>query len=133
VGVGNPGRGGFVEIEAIAPIDRAEAAQCLGRVQDPAGIATPASMAATGQPMRVTTEAGELVYVATKRAETLWIEAAQGQGAQDFTALGLELAQRTAQNTGCESVSFQTARRGLVKKAEQHGFKVVGWILKKEV
>lgn len=83
--------------------------------------------------MRVTTEAGALVFVATKRASNLWIEAAQGQGAQDFTALGLELAQRTAQHTGCESVSFQTARRGLVKKAEQHGFKVVGWILKKEV
>jgi hypothetical protein len=31
------------------------------------------------------------------------------------------------------SIGFQTARRGLVKKAEQHGYRVAAYIMRKDL
>lgn len=71
------------------------------------------------------------MYVLVVDNGVAWIDAAKGTGATDWTAHLLPIIE--AQAAGCKAVGFQTARRGLVKKARQQGYTVTGWILKKKL
>lgn len=111
-------------IAAIAPVVR----------RDPDGLATPESVVAAGVPLRLEVEGGHATMVLARRgpgARQLWIEGAVGGGDVDMTAIGLQFIEDTARQAGCEEVAFQTARRGLVRKAARHGYQVHGYILRK--
>jgi hypothetical protein len=121
--------------EKLTPLDQAQAqaAFTVTPVPDPSGMSTPESLAAAGQAFELSAAGGSGVFVVTKKGTRLWIEAAAGAAADDLTAMGLELIEEMAQRAECIEVAFQTARPGLVRKANQRGYQVAGWILKKAV
>jgi hypothetical protein len=61
----------------------------------------------------------------------LFITSASGRAAVDLVDIGLEIVE--AQAAGMDSVGFKTKRRGLVKKAQSKGYKVVGYIMRKSL
>lgn len=118
------------EIKTLEP---EQAARAYAGLIDPSCDATPKSAAQAGQSFALKTPAGTLIFTTTERGQQLWIEAAAGQGADDMTAHGLALIEGMAQGAGLASVGFQTARPGLMRKAQKQGYTVAGWILKKAV
>lgn len=121
----------------LARIDAQQAGSLLAGLHtlDPRGIATPADirrMADEGHCFSLTADNGaQAVYVLMVRNGQAWIEAAAAHGAVDFTRDGLAVIERQAERL--DSVAFQTARRGLVRKAMKRGYRVTGWILKKDL
>lgn len=73
----------------------------------------------------------QAVYVAHVANGVAWIDAARGFGPADWSGLLLPIIERQAQ--GVRRVAFQTARRGLVKRATAQGYSVRGWILAKDI
>lgn len=73
------------------------------------------------------------MFVLERSGDTVCIHGAAGLAAEDLTAIGLALIEECARQAGARQVKFQTARRGLVRKAEKAGYMVAGWILKKAV
>lgn len=122
-------------LEALTPLTEAEAVEALRlhQVPDPTGQSTPESLAAGGHAFAGKAGGGEGLFVVKKNGRQLWIKAATGQSADDLTELGLGLVEEIARQLDCDEVAFQTARRGLVHKAEPLGFEVAGWIMKKKV
>lgn len=78
---------------------------------------------------------GELVFTVRAQNGVFWIDGAIGQAGQggDMTAQGLGFLEAMAKAAQCASIGFATARAGLVKKAERQGYRVAGWILKKQL
>lgn len=120
------------EVQALSPA-QAEAVFIATPVPDPRGTSTPASLAGAGQAFEMSVAGGSGVFVVRKNGAQLWVEAAAGHAADDLTEIGLELIEEMARQAGCTEVAFQTARPGLVKKTNQLGYQVAGWILKKAV
>jgi hypothetical protein len=127
------------ELVVASPIEPAAASSMLAGVErfDPCGIATPdqvAELVHGGQCFAFTTrDGGRCTYVLTVRGRQLCVKAAQGAGGRDLADLVMALAEGQARDAGLSSVSFQTARRGLVRKAEKRGYAVTGYILKKVI
>lgn len=122
--------------EALTPITEAEALQDLQATtrNDPTGLATHESLAASGQAFELEAGGGGGLFVVSRRGSMLWVHAAHGgDSADDLTELGLELIEEMARRAGCDTVGFQTARRGLVRKTERLGYEPAGWIMKKRV
>lgn len=89
------------------------------------------ALAASGDCFAATADKSQAVYIVRVDNGVAWIAAAKGAGDTDWTATLLPIIE--AQAKGCASVAFQTRRRGLVRRAEKQGYKVAGWILKKEL
>lgn len=120
----------------VAEVSRERAVQAFTEtpVPDPRGTSTPESMTAVGVPFELKTSTGGGIFVLERQGrqgEVLWVTAAAGHAADDLTEIGLALIEETGRQCGCSEVAFQTARRGLVRKAESAGYQVAGWILKK--
>lgn len=118
------------EVTAKA-VSAKEAAQRYAKIKDPAGMQDAQSMAAGGSSTAFQIGAGELVATLSKDGQTLWVDAAAGFG--DVLSDGFALADQIAKQSGCNAVSFQTARPGMVKRARQAGYTVAGFILKKKI
>ncbi len=121
--------------EKVTPISKHQAKEAFQtrNVPDPRGTSTPETLAAAGQAFELIASGGSGVFVVRKDGAQLWVQAAAGAAADDLTAIGLELIEEMARRAQCSEVAFQTMRRGLVKKANQLGYEVAGWILKKAV
>lgn len=123
----------------LQKVDPATVAQLLSVCPDPLGqgMTDIEAMAARSDCLRVTGPAGDLVMALQLRTGTersvLWIAGAAGQGATDWTYNGLAVAEHKAAACGAQAVAFQTARRGLVRRAEASGYRVAGYILIKEL
>ncbi len=121
----------------MTPVAREQAARafaaCAGL--DPERIATPESAAASGECFKLDTDTGGL-FVALSFADRIgWIHAAAGTGC-GMTAAGLAAIERKALAEGCQVVGFQTVRRGLVRRAKKHGYRITrqvgaGFVLEK--
>lgn len=85
-----------------------------------------ASAVDAGVPFDVQLPAGRLLMVLQLRGPQLWIQGAVGNGPGDLTQDGLQFVEATARQAGCTSVAFQTARRGLVRKATRMGYRAEG-------
>lgn len=99
---------------------------------DPSGLCSAADllpMAQAGQCFAATAEKAQAVYIVQVQNGVAWISATKGAGPVDWSALLLPVIE--AQAAGAAAVGFQTARRGLVRKAQKQGYEVTGWILKK--
>lgn len=62
---------------------------------------------------------------------TAWVSACRGTGAVPWAPILLNAIE--AQAEGLNRMAFQTARPGLVKTAERHGWQVAGWIMRKDL
>lgn len=77
-----------------------------------------------GQCFKLMDEAGAMLaaYILKTDGAELWIALGAGRADIDLTAAGLALIE--AQGREFDSIGFKTKRRGLVRKAEKHGYKV---------
>lgn len=124
------------QVVHLSALDAPTAAQLLAGASalDPAGLVSEdaiAAMCARGACVAATAEGSQAVYVVHVANGVAWIDAARGFGAADWTALLLPIIE--AQTKGVRRVAFQTARPGLVKRAQAHGYSVRGWILAKDM
>lgn len=71
------------------------------------------------------------VYVVHVRNGMAWIDAATGGGDADLTAVLDGVI--TAQAQGLRGIACQTSRRGLVRKLQRRGYRVAGWIVRKDL
>lgn len=77
-----------------------------------------------GQCYRLFDDSGETLaaYILKINGPELWIALGAGRADIDLTAVGLALIE--AQGREFDSIGFKTRRRGLVKKAGKHGYRV---------
>lgn len=121
---------------SVRAIGAAEAARRLAGCErrEPSGLFGPGDIEATcerGQCFEID-GAASAVYVLTVHNGVVWIDALKGSSGQvDVIAAVDEVV--TAQATGARSIACQTKRRGLVAALTKRGFRVSGWILKKEL
>ncbi len=120
----------------VRPIGAAEAASRLQGVaeRDPSGLARSAEdLTRNGQAFAIDGDAGSAVFVVAVRSGCAFVVAAKGSGDIDMTDVLDRVITRGATNDGCKSIAFQTARPGLVRKLTRKGFRVTGWVLKKDL
>lgn len=70
-------------------------------------------------------------YVLEVRGGEVWISAAAGRDGDDLTAAIFGMIDYNAQQF--DSIGFKTRRRGLVKKAQRHGYEIAGYIMRKKL
>lgn len=77
-----------------------------------------------GQCYRIFEEGGDTIaaYILEASGAELWIALGAGRADLDVTAVGLALIE--AQGREFDSIGFKTRRRGLVRKAQRHGYRV---------
>ncbi len=113
----------------MTPTSREHAARafvaCAGL--DAAGIATPESAAAAGECFELQTDTGRLVVSVSFTNGVGWVNGAAGTG-DGMTAAGLQAIERQAISRGCSQVGFQTVRRGLVRRAKKHGYRITSQV-----
>lgn len=101
---------------------------------DPCGMATEQdteAMTSAGQCFAVTSNTSQAVYVVKVKNGVAWVSAMKGSGATPWGDILLPMIE--AQAKGCAAVGFQTTRRGGVKKAQAQGYRITGWIMKKDL
>lgn len=79
-------------------------------------------------------EQGAIVgaLVTTEAGADLWVSMAAGRAQCDLVAVLADHLRRHAAGR-YRSIGFQTARRGLVKKAKDHGYTVEAFIMRKSL
>ena len=129
------GRVAGTQALSVRAIAADEAARRLAGCEhfDPRGICGPGDIAALCERGQCFALDGpcDAVYVLTVRNAVVWIDAAKGSGAVDVLATIDAVV--TAQSEGLRAIALQTARPGMVKKLERRGFRVTGWILRKDL
>lgn len=126
-----------METLAIAPITPEAAYRFLGPIEarDPRGITRSADVRAgceSGLCFGLTLgDQSRGVYVLAVQAGQAYIRWARGVGPLDLTRTVLPVIEQ--QVAGLDSLAFQTARPGLVRKAQAQGYEVAGWILRKKL
>jgi len=116
-------------------ISTSEAASFLGRhrLVDPKGFETLAGALNGAACFAIEDDNGKVVFAARLEGGKLWITAAAGGGKRAvFDSLENGIVQ-LAKAAKADKVGFQTARRGLVKKATNAGYIVTGYILEKAI
>lgn len=118
----------------VRAIGVAEAARRLVGLEalDPTGTTGDvAELARAGRAFSVEGEGAEAVFVVAVRNGCAFVTAAKGGGAIDITAaIDRLLTERTQ---GLQSLACQTARPGLVRKLKARGWRVSGWVMRKEL
>lgn len=131
-----------METLALNRVDPDLASALLSRCRrfiDPRGAQTQAdipAMARRGQCFTAVQGDSQAVYVFHVSGAVAWIDAAMGAGPADWS--GLLLPAIEGQAKGCARVEFQTARRGLRRRAERQGYSVRetlpgGWVMGKDL
>ncbi|HWH83464.1 MAG TPA: hypothetical protein VNU71_14630 [Burkholderiaceae bacterium] len=120
---------------SVRRIAGADAARALAGMEalDPRGLCGPGdieAMCERGQCFELA-GAADAVYVLTVRNGIAWVDAAKGSGPLDLVAALHAIV--TEQAEGLRAIALQTARRGMVEKLKRRGFRVTGWILRKEL
>jgi len=75
--------------------------------------------------------AANAVWVLRDMGAVCWVDALRGAGSVDVT----DIADRviTEQARGFEALAMQTARPGLRRKLERRGWRVTGWVMRKDL
>ncbi len=94
---------------------------------------TPEQIARHGNCFEMQTEQGRCAFVVRRKDDVLWIDGAGALEGQGFTGPGLELCKEIARQSNCKTLAFETARPGLVRAAQHHGFEVAGYIMKVQI
>lgn len=140
MGLGRTLGGGAVALHqeglSVGRIDPQRAAQALAGCEalDPRGLCDRAGllgMCEAGQCFELAGSAAQAVYVVSVRNGVCWVDALMGTGKTDMVALVDELLTRQAD--GLRAIGLQTARPGLVRKLQRHGYRVTGWVMRKDL
>lgn len=119
----------------VRRIDPAMAARMLAGMEglDPCGMLTPEGIGELCKGGQCFELAGavDAVYVVRVENGVAWIDAVRGTGRVDCTAVVDQLVTEMAQGLRC--VGMQTARPGLVRKLTRRGWRVTGWVMRKEL
>lgn len=121
----------------VRPVAAEVAAQALAGMapMDPRGMVGEGDIAAmceAGECFAIDGEASA-VYVLTVRNGCAWVQAAKGSGPVDLSAVLDAAISAQAQAHGLDALGCQTARPGLVRKLQRLGWRVSGWVLRKEL
>lgn len=118
----------------LTEVSPAHAARCLEGLQalDPAGMVRDAQdIVAGGRCFQLQGDRSTAVYVLTVQNGVAWVQAAAGNGPIDWTAVLDETI--TQQAAGLRALGCQTARPGLVRRLQRRGWRISGWVLRKEL
>lgn len=92
------------------------------------------AIAAFGECFALDTGRGACAFVLRRQGDVLWIDAAaETRKGPGILEAGMQLAEQIARQTGCTQIAIETNRRGLVRKTQQNGYVVAGYILKKRL
>ena len=124
------------QVLSVRAIGAAEAARRLAGCErrEPSGLFGPGDLAATcerGQCFEIE-GAAQAVYVVKVHNGVVWIDALKGTSGQVDVIAALD-AVVTAQAAGARSIACQTKRRALVAALTKRGFRITGWILKRDM
>lgn len=116
----------------------ARAAQRLAGMEalDPRGLCAPGDIEAMcdGAQCFEVSGAIDAVYVLTVRNGVAWCEAIHGKSnARGLNVVDTLLAIATEQARGLQAIACQTPIRAQKRKLERLGFRVTGWILRKDL
>lgn len=75
----------------------------------------------------------DAVYVLCVRNGVAWVEAIKGTSNSGLNVVDTLLAVATEQAKGLKAFACQTPLRAQKRKLERLGFRVTGWILRKEL
>jgi hypothetical protein len=120
----------------VRAIDAGTAARALAGMEslDPRGLSEPGDlvqMVKEGQCYELAGDLVRAVYVLHIRNQCAWVEAAKGSGPLDLAGVLDEVI--TEQASGLSSLGCQTARPGLVRKLKRRGWRVSGWVMRKDL
>ncbi|MDF3822340.1 hypothetical protein P3G55_20720 [Leptospira sp. 96542] len=130
-----------IHVQAVSPFEAApEFSQCI----DPDGRDTPDEMARAGKCFKVSASGCAVFMSIGSQAGQMWcFAAAARQGSRGMADVALHFLEHAARVTGHATAGFQTARMGLVRRAQRRGWeivkhigrdwKTVGWVLEKKV
>jgi hypothetical protein len=103
---------------------------------DPRGMTAPGDlvrMAATGQCFELAGDGVHAVCVVHMRNGCMWVDALKGDGPVDLVDAVDRLLTAAAELEHLQAIALQTQRRGLVKKLQSHGYRVTGWVMRKDL
>ncbi len=121
----------MIDVRDVSPEVAARAMAGLSRL-DARGLLTEADllpMCQESRCVRVSGEQGAAVLALIERNGVLWVEAAQAEGE---TTRMTDLLDDVLTQSGAASIAFMTQRRGLVRRALARGYRVTGYVLKKD-
>lgn len=120
---------------SLQALTEAEACAYLQRFKliDPSGAASVASAVAGAQCYALRSAYGAAVFALRINPARAWVSVAAGETTASITPALAQAIERQAKQGGAPVVRFQTARPGLVRRAERLGYRVVGWIMEKEL
>lgn len=101
---------------------------------DPRGLLTAADLgdlARSGRCYLATADEGQCVYVVKVENGVAWVDAIKGSGPVRWSLVMPPVIE--AQAKGLRAVAFQTARPGLVRQLAGQGYRVTGWVMRKEL
>lgn len=119
-----------MSLRQIPPEQAAQALQGLEAL-DPRGLMQAADLLAmcrNSRCLQLDTEGGNAVVVVTERNGVVWVNAAAGSAPACLTSA----ITQALSESGARSIAFQTARPGLVRKAERLGYRVTGYIMRRD-
>lgn len=122
----------MLDVRDIPAEQAARAFAGLSRL-DPRGMTTERDLLPMCQQSRcvqLSTPRGVVTLALVQRAGVCWIEAAAGGDPAGTLTPEIDAA---LSDLGAKSIAFQTARRGLVKRAEQLGYRVTGYIMRRDL
>lgn len=120
-------------LREIAPAAAAAALAGLEQL-DPRGLMAPGDvqdLARAGRCFELAGDQAGAVYVLQVRNGVAWVDALKGAGGVDWVELIDGVV--TAQAEGLSAIGLQTARPGLVRKLQARGYRVTGWVMRKEL
>jgi hypothetical protein len=126
-----------VEKVCLSAVNPALAAQLSAGVEcrDPYGIMDAAhlreSMRASQCYLADAGHGGKAIYALQVHNGVALIASLKGYGSVPWVEVLAPIIENQVQ--GCRAVALQTARRGLVRKMEKQGYKITGYIMRKEL
>ncbi len=120
-----------MDVRDVSPEAAARAMAGLSR-RDARGLMTEADilpMCHYSRCVRVSGAQGSAVLALQEQNGVLWVEAAQAEGE---TTRMTDLLDDVLSASDATSIAFMTQRRGLVRRALARGYRITGYVLKKD-
>lgn len=121
---------------SVARIGAARAALALRGMEgmDPRGLCDGGALQAmcdAGECFEAQAGAAKAVYVLTVANGVCWVDALVGSGGGDLVEAVDSVI--TGQAKGLRAIGLQTMRPGLVRRLERLGYRVTGWVMRKDL
>lgn len=126
-----------MEAATLAEISPARASAALAGCEalDPRGMTSAADLEAmtrNGRCFELAGHQARAVYVLRTHNGVCWVDALKGC-ADGVDLVDLVDGLITTQAEGLDAIALQTRRAGLVKKLQRRGYRITGWVMRKEI